>query len=597
MYKKKKTLLVVIGGVILLLLVKVILDSPYRSHIPPLKDSELLSASFQDQLETASRKAYLVPTANNLGVLGMVYHSSANYEKAAECYRLAVKKNRSKWIWSYYLGYLNKEMGESANSVESFETVIKENPGAYHAWYYIGEGYQNIGSNDKAELSFKKIISMIERNPPVNKTLRQDYFPLGIYARYQLARLYLNTNRIDPAENTLNEIIQNENTFGSAYRLLGSVYRIKGDSLSSKNYINRANDLLDFTSPIDTLIDILAFRSRSELYILKEIDEAEYGRYNDWALVLVNQALQYIPDNKYVISKAVKLLLKINSENQALPFLNQHIQYFNDDYEELKQVADLLYEKGYYSQSNIYYSRGIELQPENTEMQANLVMGLLNEGKNEQAMDLMNEYVKKYSENPGVIANAVYIMIMMDDMENARGFLKKLKQLSPSNTKTLLLAGRIAQQDGNIQEAQAMYESAFRADPGDLLSIQSLGDVLMRQKLWKRSLDHFRKALEYFPNEPYILERIGTLLVICPDTKLRNYTEGKEFLERVINHKACPSEIMISGGRSLSQAYAYLGDKEKASVYMKFIIELAISNNAPQELIDELGKKLEEYSQ
>jgi tetratricopeptide (TPR) repeat protein len=142
-----------------------------------------------------------------------------------------------------------------------------------------------------------------------------------------------------------------------------------------------------------------------------------------------------------------------------------------------------------------------------------------------------------------------------------------------------------------------LYESAFKANPEDLLCVQSLGDVLMRQQLWNRAIDHFRKALDYFPNEPYILERIGTLLVACPDISMRNYIEGREYLERVFIHKACPDEIMIAAGRSLAEASAALGDKQKAALYMRFVMELAISNYAPKEFLDDLGKKLQEYNQ
>ena len=597
MNKSKKIVIYVVGVVVLLLLIKVILDSQYRSQIPPLPDLQTLTTSLQDQITNANRKAHRKPTTNNLGILGTVYHSSAYYEKAAECYKLAVKRNSSKWIWSYYLGYLYKEMGESVNAIENFETVLKKNPKVYHAWYYIGEGYQNLGSNDKAEIALKKICTQEEINPGLSKTFRNDYFPLQTYAKYQLARLYLNSSQIEQAKNILTEIIQNHQTFGSAYRMLGSIYRIKDDSLSSENYTHRANELLDFTSPVDTLIDILALRSRSELYILKQIDEAEYNLYPDWALVLVNNALNYLPDNKYLISKAIKLLLKTDSGNQAISFLDQHIQYFHDDFEELKQVADLLYEKGFYSESNIYYSRAIELKPENTEIQTNLVLGLLNEDKNQQAMDLMDKYIKKYNRNPDVITIVVYILLVMKEKEKAEYYLGKLKQLSPSNPKTLLLTGLIAQQNGNLKEAQLMYESAFKINPEELLSIQSLGDILMRQNMWRRSIDHFRKALVFFPNEPYILERLGTLLVTCPDTNLRNYDEGKEYLERLLIHKACPLEIWVSAVRSLAQTYFALGDKQKASIYMNLIFSLSKSSSTPQELMNRLGREITKSGQ
>ena len=70
MFKKSKA--------VLLILIKVLLDVPYRSHIPPLPDLQSVTDSLKEQLTTISRRAYLNPTADNLGMLGMVYHSSAN---------------------------------------------------------------------------------------------------------------------------------------------------------------------------------------------------------------------------------------------------------------------------------------------------------------------------------------------------------------------------------------------------------------------------------------------------------------------------------------------------------------------------------------
>ena len=121
----------------------------------------------------------------------------------------------------------------------------------------------------------------------------------------------------------------------------------------------------------------------------------------------------------------------------------------------------------------------------------------------------MDKYIKDFDRNPDVISNAVYILLEMKEKEKAEYYLGKLKQLSPSNPKTLLLTGLVAEQNGNLKIAQFMYESAFKVNPEELLSIQALGDILMRQNMWSRSIDHFRKALVSRPNEPYILERVS----------------------------------------------------------------------------------------
>ena len=124
------------------------------------------------------KKANHKPTSENIGTLGMVYHSSAYYDKAAICYKMAEKKKKKEWIWSYYLGYLNQEMGDPNAAIENYRSVIKKNPQAYLAWYYAGECCQKIGSSDSAELAFKYIITGTDKNFILQTAKRYDYFPL-----------------------------------------------------------------------------------------------------------------------------------------------------------------------------------------------------------------------------------------------------------------------------------------------------------------------------------------------------------------------------------------------------------------------------------
>jgi len=599
MDKKQRTVLRGAGGnaavVVLTLLIRFITGVHFRSQIPPLPDMETLSVPLQDQLSDATRKARLNPTADNLGRLGMVYHSSTDYENAAACYQLAIKKNSSKWEWSYFLGYLNKEMGESARAVKNFKTVIKENPKAYHAWYYTGEGYQNMGSNDKAEIAFKKIASIREKNTAVNGASRIDYFPLRTYARYQLARIYLGTGRVDLAEQTLQDILNDNITFGQAYRLLGNIYATRGDIVQSGKYILRANDLSDYSSPVDTLVDQLSLLSRSELYLLKQIDEAERKVHPEWAMKLVIHAIRVMPENKYLISKAVKLFLKMDAGKQITPYLDKHLGLFKDDYNEIKEVADLLYEKGAFQKSLGYYQQAARLKPGEAEIQSSLVLALFNAGMKEESLAYMAELLEKDKKNLKVLSNGVYIMLTMGEMGKADAYVAELNRLAPANPKVQQLTGMIAERDGQLSRATALYEKSFSGDPKDLATIQALGEILVRQEMWGEAAGHYKKALEYHPNEPYLLERLGSLLINCPDAKLRNVAEGMEYAERAFTHKASPTLTMFSAGKSLSDAYASMGDRQKAYAYLNIIYEMARSQGAPKEIAEEIAKKLAEY--
>jgi len=349
-------------------------------------------------------------------------------------------------------------------------------------------------------------------------------------------------------------------------------------------------------SPVDTLIDRLSLISRSEMYLLKSIDVAEKNVFPEYALELLNHSLTYIPENNYLVAKAIRLLLIRDMGNKALPYLDQHIKFFQNDFSELKSVGDLLYNKGFYFQALSYYSDALKLKPDDNQVKICSVICLFKEGKKQQALDMIDDMLNKNTTNPGVLADGVTLFLNLGEKEKAFMWLSRLKKLSPSFTKGQQLTGMFAEQEGKWQEALANYSSAFKGDPSDLTTARLLGNLLVRQKLWEKAITHFRKALEYHPNEPYLLERLGTLLVTCNDPKLRNVSEGRDLCERAFIHTASHSITLVSAGRSLAIAYAILGDKRNASNVLKMTITLARNENVPSAYMDDLRSLLQKFS-
>lgn len=582
--------------ILIFFFVRWVLLIQYRNRIPSPPDQQSVSPSLYEQLSVTYKQAVRNPTSDNLGMLGMVYNSSAFYDKAAICYTLAIKKDKVKWIWSYYLGYLNQEMGDAGTAIKSYREVTKKNPEIFLAWYYEGECYQKIGLSDSAELAFKSIIARMDKNRVVKTAIRYDYFPLVTYSMYDLARIYMNSGRVDIAEKTLKEIIDYQRAFGPAYRLLGNVYSAKGNEPLSRRYLVRANDLTENPSPVDTLIDRLSLLSRSDMYLLKKIDEAEKNVFPEYALELVNHSLKYFPENNYLVAKAIKLFLIRDLGKQALPYLDQHINYFKNDFNELKSVGDLLYNKGFYSQAMNYYSDAVKLRPADSQVQSCIVICLSRQGRKEQALNTLDEILEKNKTNPSALADGVTLFLNLGENEKAVKWLSRLKKLSPSYPKGQQLTGMIAEQDGNWKEALRNYSLAFNGDPADLTTVRLLGNLLMRQKLWGAAIAHFTKALESHPNEPYLLERLGTLLVTCNDQKFRDITQGRDLCERAFIHTASHSVTLISAGRSLAIAYALLGDRQNASNVIKMTIDLARRENVPPDYLNDLRNLLQQFN-
>lgn len=579
---------------VVLLSVRYIANRTYLDQLPEIPDQNSLSGPLSEQFSQADKKARRSPTAVNLGMLGMAYQSGAYYEQAITCYQLASKRNNSAWEWHYYLGFLNREMGKPGVAIENFRAVIRENAEAYHAWYYLGEAYQKTGDYKKAEMAFLKIAEI--HNSQVKTSTRTDYFQLDTYAKFQLARIYLDTERTEHAEKTLQEILVNNRAFGQAYRLLGTVYNLKGDSISGNRYIVRANDLAVYSQPVDTLVDKLSLMSRSELYVLKKIDEAENGVYPEWALRLINNATQYIPDNSYLLSKTIKLYLITGNGKQAVPYLDRHFNHFLQDPVELRSVAELLFTKGFYGQSLTYYTQVQKIKPDDVSVQAGIVLCLWKGGQQQKALSMTTEMLGKNKSNTSYLSEGVNLLFSLGQYEKAAPWLIRLKERIPSDPKVQKLLGMQAEHDGNLPVAALYYESSFDGNPKDITTIRYLIIALVKQGKWEKSINYLKKALEHHPNDPYLLERLGTLLVSCPELSLRNIPEGKQFSERAFIHTASHSSTLISSGRSLAVAYEALGDRQNAYKIMNMTVNLARRNGVPADLQAELEKLLKSYS-
>jgi tetratricopeptide (TPR) repeat protein len=530
-------------------------------------------------------------------MLGMVYHSSANYAEAAKCYELAIQKNNTEWIWNYYNGYLNLEMGNPNAVIDNFKRVTELNTEANLAWYYLGGGYKNLNNNELAEDSYNKIASVKSKTTSANTTTRQGHFPLGIYAGFELSRIYFDSGRTELAEKTLNEIIRTNNLFGPSYKLLGTIYNLKGDTELGKKLTDRANDLVDFYPPVDTLIDKLVLLSRSELYLLKKIDEAEKSFHSDWALKLVEQGLHYMPNNKYLLSKAIRIYLWKNQNDKAIALTDEQINLFLDDYSEIKNTGVYFYQKGIYQQAVKYWTRALELKPGEVTIQDYLAKSLWAVGEKQKSLDVLNEMAENNQENVDVMANVADILFQFGQKEKAAATLAKFQNVAPNHPKVLRMLGESAENNGETTKAIALYEKSFKGDPMDTQTIRNLSDILKRQKMWGKYIGLYQKVLEFHPNNPDYLARLGEMLITCPDASFRNMEEGKEFLERAFTHYNCPPDILVSAGSQLAYAYSMLGDKQKAITTVSQTINIARRQNIPASQQAKLEAMLRAFQQ
>lgn len=564
-----------------------VINNQYLNEIPEIPDSSNLSKAIEDQISEATKKARRKPSSENLGELGMVYHSIANYNQAVQCYQLAIEKNESDWKWYYYLGSMNMELGEADKAVENFNRVTEINPDISLAWYYLGEAYRNLRQNDLAEKAFGKIKN--EKNISVGKTAtRIDNFPLGIYAMFQLSKIYFETERLDLAEETLKALIGTNELYGPAYRLLGNVYSTKGNISSGEKFTVTANDLLPFSPPVDTLADKLTLLSRSELYLLKKIDEASNSAYSDWALTLVEQGFKYIPENEHLVSKAIGIYIWKNMNQKALELSEKNMNIYLNNYNELVSMGMMFFERGMYNEAKKYLSKAWEIKSEDFELYISMAFCFWKTGDKQKAEELLTQSAETNLDNAENLAAVTYTFLRIENHEKAKYYINRLKQLAPNNPRVQKIAGKVAELNGDFMTAITMYESSFNGNPKDVETINNLANLLIEKELWLRFYHFYKEVIRNNPNNPEFLEKWGTFYMACPDKSLRNPDEAVEYLKRAFIHISSPPHIVLSAGKNLSVAYLIRRDKENALNAVNKTINYAQRNNAPQKVKQEL---------
>lgn len=591
MIKKRKIVIYVSSGIVVLailaFLYNQVVNSQYKNSIPEYPGSTYPSAALEQQIQESIQKAHRKPSADNLGELGMIYHSSANYTEASQCYSLAISKSKSDWKWNYYLAHLNMELGKLDVVIENLNRVLELDPDVSLAWYYLGEAYGNLGEIDLAKKAFLNITAITNINASREAT-RIDHFPLSAYSMFQLSKIYIDNGQAELAEENLKKLIDLHESFGPAYRLLGNIYNMRGDITSGEELYVRADGLYLFSPPVDTLVDQLALLSRSELYLLKKIDEATQNYYFDWALRLTEHGLKYMPENKFLISKAIELYLRKDLEQKAAVFKVQHINSFKDNYAEMVKVGRLFFQKEMYKEAADYLAIAWTLRSENIEVLKSLAISIWNTGDKRKAVEILSKAAESNKDHPEKLAVIAYTFFRFGITENATFYLNRLKHLSPQNPKVQKLAGMMAESYGNSAAAISSYELAFKGDPEDTETINSLGDLYLDNAMWSKYVKFSKEVLKVHPNDPKYLDNLGSFLLAGPDEALINLDEGIYYSKRAFINISSGPVMRIATGRNLAIAYFMKGDKKNALRTIKKTMEIARQTNAPSDIQEDL---------
>ena len=97
------------------------------------------------------------------GRLGMVLQAAEYYDAAEPCYRNAEALVPAEARWTYYLGLLHADKGETEKAEASYKRVIELRPDDLAALISIGRLYLDTGRPDQAEPVFSRALALSPR--------------------------------------------------------------------------------------------------------------------------------------------------------------------------------------------------------------------------------------------------------------------------------------------------------------------------------------------------------------------------------------------------------------------------------------------------
>ena len=562
-----------------------------REELPKMPDVKNLSIGLKEQIIMANKVVAKKWSADNLGYLGMVYYSSNYYDRAAKCFDLAAEKSRKDWRWNYYLAFLKIELGESEIALNHLKRVLEINPDVTLATYRLAAIYRQKNKSEEAKTLLKELLERRLSDFRLPTTERTAYYPLPNYARYLLSRIYTDEKNYGEAEKELKKIISKDKTFGPAYKQLGLVYSAMGDSVKSDEYTVRSNDLVLYVDPVDTLMDRLALMSKSEIFLLKQVDNAINGFDSRWTYEILRVALENIPNNKYLIAKAVRQMMNMGLGHLVTSYLDQHFDDFKDSWSEMQSTAIALSDAGFKKEAQRFFRQAMLQNPTNIKAKSTLA-GLMHQkgGMENQAYEYMQKLLKEFPDDENVLEDAIFMFISMNKETEAKVYLMRLENLTPNSAPLLSLKGYQKEVEGSWKKAIAFYEASLFKDEGSEFLVNRVGAIYERLQEWQKAITFYQQALKSFPNRSDLQERLGAILVNCPDEQLINLPEGINNAERAFYNSIYTLPVKVSAARTLAIAYHISGDDSQSGYYFNQAIQLAKKAKLAPEYIQSLAQ-------
>lgn len=313
---------------------------------------------------------------------------------------------------------------------------------------------------------------------------------------YTLSKACIGDGDLICAKHALKTLIENQPEFSPAYADLGKVYQALGDKAGAEAiYL----DLLKMNPQSKQAITALA-----DIYVSQD-------KYSE-GIGLLKRLFKISPSRK-VLHSLVLLEIHEGMYEQALKLLHTKESYTDEDayYEALAYAGLHRWDKALTSLDTISIQGDIGCDVILLKASILKDMGRINE-----AIKTLTDAWEHYISHKSCKEIGYRLATMLEESgQRKKGlvFAIEILEKHPHDPIMLNFVGYVwADMGKNLPKAQAMIEEALKTRPDDGFILDSMGWVLFKRNMPKKSLKYMKLALDKCNHDPVVNEHMGDVL-------------------------------------------------------------------------------------
>ena len=492
--------------------------------------------------------------------LGNCYLEKGDLDPAIEEYQKAIEHKSKFWEGYAKLGYAyyKKEMYDQAEEIIRKGLEKKEKGELYNV---LGLVQMEKDMLKDADFSFRKAISLDDKNPEYHKNLGEVNFKKGVLiiamqeyntaleldstlveVYFHLAQAYLKQARFNDAMDAFKTAIRVDPQNKDAYLALGDIYMLDGKHYPEARIIYE--EYLKFgeenSEALGNLGTSYYYLSKMLLSLVVNGDTLTRAGMAEKASQYLERSLSLNSEDPELYRYLGKAYQDLKKYPQALEaFLNYEQMLAELEHEWTEKDADFWVSKGQV-QAEIGDSasledaiasltKAIELDSTKTTAYSYLGSALFEQERYEEAIPFFQKRIEADPNNASAHLNLAFSYLKLERYREAVEPLEKVVELKPDNAAAHDYLARVYINLSVFAKAKDHYLKEIQLDPSRCDLNANVGYCFMRLGKAAPAVPYYRKAVSCFPRKVNYLMALAKALEIS-----KNVDEAYEYYLKIL---------------------------------------------------------------